>query len=126
MFRYLAIVASVLLVIALVALGGVVGVLWYYGRGLPDYDQLAVYEPPISTRLHAGDGRLVTEYAIQKRVFVPIAAVPPLVINAFIASEDKNFYTHSGIDPLGILRAALTNLKHAGEGKRPSGASTIT
>jgi len=126
MLRYLAIVTGVLATIALVAVGGAVGVLWYYGRGLPDYDALAVYEPPISTRLHAGDGRLVTEYAIQKRVFVPIAAIPPLVINAFISSEDKNFYTHTGIDPIGILRAAITNLKQAGEGKRPVGASTIT
>src|ERR1043166_6342752 len=100
MLRYLAIVTGVLATIALLGRGGVVGVLWYYGRGLPDYDQLAVYEPPISTRLHAGDGRLVTEYAVQKRVFVPIAAVPPLEVNAFIASEDKNFYTHSGIDPM--------------------------
>jgi penicillin-binding protein 1A len=126
MFRYLAIVSGVLAFLALVAVGGAVGILWYYGRGLPDYDQLAVYEPPISTRLHAGDGRLVAEYAIQKRVFVPIAAVPPLVVNAFLASEDKNFYMHSGIDPVGIIRAAVTNVRNAGENKRPVGASTIT
>ena len=126
MLRYLATVAGVLVTIALLALGGVVGVLWYYGRGLPDYDQLAVYEPAVSTRLHAGDGRLVAEYATQKRVFVPIAAIPPLVIQAFLASEDKNFYSHSGVDPMGIIRAAINNLKHAGEGKRPGGGSTIT
>jgi len=126
MLRYLVIVSSVLGALALLAVGGVVGVLWYYGRGLPDYDQLAVYDPPISTRLHAGDGRLVTEYAVQKRVFVPIGAIPPLVISAFIASEDKNFYTHSGVDPVGVMRAAITNLKHLGEGKRPGGGSTIT
>jgi len=78
------------------------------------------------SRVYAGDGRLVGEFAIEKRLFVPIAAIPKLVINAFLAAEDKNFYQHGGIDPVAILRAALTNLSHMGQDRRPLGASTIT
>ena len=81
-----------------------------FGRALPDYHQLADYEPPVMTRVHAGDGRLLAEYAIEKRVFVPIGAMPRRVINAFLAAEDKNFYTHPGVDFAGIVRAVVTNV----------------
>jgi penicillin-binding protein 1A len=99
---------------------------WYFGRDLPDYEQLASYQPPIVTRVYAGDGRLMAEYATEKRVFIPIKAMPPLVIHAFLAAEDKNFYTHPGVDPLSMLRAAVTDALHYGSGRRPVGASTIT
>ena len=82
-----------------------------FSHDLPDYQQLADYEPPIVTRVHAGDGRLLAEYASEKRVFVPIEAIPKRVIDAFLAAEDKNFYSHPGIDLLGIVRAAITNLE---------------
>ncbi|MGQ0676557.1 MAG: penicillin-binding protein 1A, partial [Rhodospirillales bacterium] len=110
----------------LLAAGGL-GVLYlHYSRGLPDYQQLADYQPPVMTRVYAGDGRLLSEYAIEKRVFVPVKAMPRPVINAFLAAEDKNFYQHHGVDPLGIVRAAVTNLSHYGSDRRPVGASTIT
>jgi penicillin-binding protein 1A len=117
-------VCSVLLAIA----GGIfIGLtIWYFGRDLPDYQQLARYEPPITTRVHAGDGRLLAEYATERRVFVPIAAIPKPVIDAFISAEDKNFYTHHGIDPMSMLRAALTDLGRWRDKRRPIGASTIT
>jgi penicillin-binding protein 1A len=99
---------------------------WYFGRDLPDYRALLNYQPPIVTRIHAGDGRLLAEYATEKRIFVPITAMPPLVTNAFVAAEDRNFYTHSGIDPMSMLRAGLTDLIHIGSNRRPVGASTIT
>src|SRR5579862_9351721 len=106
---------------------GVVGLaVWYFGRDLPDYQQLANYQPPIVTRVHAGDGRLMAEYATEKRIFVPVKAMPPLVIHAFLAAEDKNFYQHPGIDPLSMARAAVTDLLHYHSGRRPVGASTIT
>ena len=113
----------------LLAIGG--GVLagltiWYFGRDLPDYQQLAHYQPPITTRVQAGDGRLLAEYATERRVFVPIAAIPKPVINAFIAAEDKNFYTHHGVDPISMLRAALTDIGRWHSRRRPIGASTIT
>ena len=115
-----------LVLMALTAGGGTLYVYREYGRDLPPYQQLARYEPPTVTRVHAGDGRLLAEYAIQKRVFVPIKAIPKRVINAFLAAEDKNFYQHSGVDLQAILRAAITNLVNIGSGKRPVGASTIT
>src|SRR5947209_1496313 len=110
-----------------VAGGTMVGLtVWYFGRDLPDYQQLAHYEPPITTRVHAGDGRLLAEYATERRVFVPIAAIPKRVIAAFLSAEDKNFYSHHGVDPLSMLRAALTDVGRWGSNRRPVGASTIT
>jgi len=111
---------------AIIAAAGILFVLTTYGRDLPDYNQLADYEPPVLTRIYAGDGSVLREYAREKRLFIPIEAVPRQVIHAFLSAEDKNFYDHPGIDPVGILRAALTNLKNAFSDRRPVGASTIT
>jgi penicillin-binding protein 1A len=112
---------------ALFAGGGIIAYLVHkYGRDLPDYQQLASHEPAMVTRVHAGDGRILAEYAIEKRVFVPIGSIPKRVVNAFLAAEDKHFYSHRGIDPLGILRAILTNIENIGSDRRPVGASTIT
>ena len=106
--------------------GLIFGIFSYYGSQLPEYEQLKSYEPPIVTRLYAGDGRLMAEFAQEKRVFMPIEKVPDLVKSAFIAAEDKNFYKHEGVDLLAIARAIVTNLKNVGRGRRPVGASTIT
>ena len=101
--------------------------LWYhYGQDLPDESALARYVPSIVTRVHAGDGRLLAEFAIENRVFVPIDQIPPLVRNAFIAAEDQHFYSHPGIDITGIVRAGIAYLQNYGSGERPQGASTIT
>ena len=99
---------------------------WYFSRDLPDYQQLVNYQPPIVTRVHAGDGRLLAEYAAEKRVFVPVSEIPPLVVHAFLAAEDRNFYTHMGVDPLAMLRAGVTDILRASDHRRPVGASTIT
>ncbi len=115
--------------IALLAGGGGVAAIagfYYFGRGLPDYRQLAVYEPPVMTRVYAGDGRLMAEYAAEKRVFVPVGAMPKRVVQAFLSTEDKNFYHHPGVDISGIVRAAAMNLRNLGQQRRPVGASTIT
>jgi len=106
--------------------GGVVWALHTYGRDLPDYRQLADYKPSVMTRVHAGDGQLLTEFAVEKRVFVPLEAIPRHVVAAFLSAEDKTFYSHPGIDVLGVIRAALLNIKNIGSGRRPVGASTIT
>ena len=108
---------------AVIALTTIIG---SYGSDLPDYEQLKDYQPPIVTRLYAGDGRLMAEFAQEKRVFTPIESIPDRVKNAFIAAEDKNFYTHPGVDFLAVVRAALFNIKHMGSGRRLVGASTIT
>ncbi|MDB2682808.1 penicillin-binding protein 1A [Alphaproteobacteria bacterium] len=105
---------------------GVVAVINHYGQGLPDHEQLKSYEPPIVSRLYAGDGRLMKEFAQEKRVFMPIEAIPDMVKNAFISAEDKNFYKHEGVDLKAVARAVISNAKNFGSGKRPVGASTIT
>ncbi|MCB2101242.1 MAG: penicillin-binding protein 1A [Rhodobacterales bacterium] len=126
MLRKLVILFVVLLVLAIAGAGAGLYGFWYFGRGLPDYRQLADYEPPVMTRVHAGDGRLLAEYAIEKRVFVPLDAIPRRVRQAFLSAEDKAFYEHPGVNIMSILRAAVTNLKQVGTGRRPVGASTIT
>ena len=113
----------------LVFLGGsaVAGyLLWKASKDLPDYDQLARYEPPVMTRIHAVDGSLMAEYARERRIFVPINTIPKLVINAYLSAEDKRFYEHGGLDFYGLGRAVVTNVKNYGSGRNPQGASTIT
>jgi len=111
---------------ALGVAGFVALTLWYFNRDLPDYTQLGDYHPPVVTRIQAGDGRLLAEYATEKRVFVPVTAMPPLVIKAFLAAEDKNFYSHPGVDFEAMLRAGLMDVVRHFAGRRPVGASTIT
>ena len=88
-----------LLILAIIGAGGVLYLLHRYGGDLPDYRQLADYQPPTVTRIHAGDGRLMAEYAHEKRIFVPVEAIPKRLIQAFLAAEDKNFYDHPGDRP---------------------------
>ncbi|TNM65143.1 penicillin-binding protein 1A [Aliirhizobium smilacinae] len=95
-------------------------------KDLPDYEVLASYEPPVATRIHAGNGALMAEYARERRLFLPIQAIPDRVKAAFLSAEDKNFYNHPGVDPFGLGRAVLNNLQNFGSGRRPEGASTIT
>jgi penicillin-binding protein 1A len=106
--------------------GGGLYLLHYYSQDLPNYEQLGDYKPPVVTRVHAGDGRLLGEFATEKRVFVPIEAIPKLVVKAFLSAEDKTFYEHPGIDVPGVVRAAITNLGRFSSNQRPIGASTIT
>jgi penicillin-binding protein 1A len=93
---------------------------------LPDYRWLTDYQPPQMSRIYAADSRLMAELAQERRVFVPIEASPRQVQQAFISSEDQNFWTHSGVDPVAVLRAAIVNVEQLGSGRRPIGASTIT
>src|SRR5882672_5385257 len=113
-------------ILFLVGVTGTAGLLWHYSKELPDYSQLQDYEPAVMTRVHASDGRLLAEYAKERRLYLPIQAIPKQVINAFIAAEDKNFYEHNGIDFSGIARAATVYVQNYGSGRRPQGASTIT
>jgi len=113
---------------AIAVSGAVVYAFKHYGQGLPDHRVLLDYEPPVATRVYAGDGSLMAEFAIENRVFVPVEAIPDVAKNAFIAAEDQNFYQHFGIDPEGVLRAAITNIITVvrGDNRRLQGASTIT
>src|SRR5471030_2469618 len=122
-FGFLFAAGTILFVVGVAATAGL---LWHYSKDLPDYSQLQDYEPPVMTRVHATDGSLVAEYAKQRRLYLPIQAVPKLVINAFISAEDKNFYEHPGLDISGIGRAGMLYLQNLGKNRRPQGASTIT
>jgi penicillin-binding protein 1A len=117
---------SVGFLLAILAVAGVIVAIWYYGRDLPDYRALADYEPAMVSRVYAGNGLLVGEFADERRVFVPIDAIPKHVRMAFLAAEDKTFYEHPGIDIPGILHAVYINLRNFGGHRRPVGASTIT
>lgn len=98
-----------------------------YGNDLPDYRQLATYAPPVATRLYASDGSLLIEYAEERRVFIDFADMPPQLVNAFVAAEDQNFWTHPGVDVQGISRALINNVMRVmGFNTQFSGASTIT
>ncbi|MBC2859824.1 penicillin-binding protein 1A [Stappia sp. 28M-7] len=119
----------------LFGIGAVLGLLvaagvWLFlqdmSEDLPDYTALKNYEPPVMTRVHAADGQLMAEYAKERRLFLPIQAIPDLLKQAYISAEDKNFYSHLGIDPEGIARAAVAYVRNYGSGRRPQGASTIT
>ncbi|MEC8366593.1 MAG: penicillin-binding protein 1A [Pseudomonadota bacterium] len=120
------VLVSLLFLGIVAATAAVLWVLWTYGKDLPDYHQLAKYEPPVATRIHAGNGALIAEHATEKRVFMPVEAMPPRLIQAFLSAEDKAFYSHFGVDPRALFRAVVTNAMNYGTGRRPIGASTIT
>ncbi len=115
------------IIVTMAVIGAVSYYFWLMSQDLPDYEVLARYEPKVMTRVHANDGSLLAEYAKERRIYVPITAMPKLLVNAFIASEDKNFYKHNGIDFTGLARAVFLNVKRVvtGTGSKV-GASTIT
>src|ERR1700726_3062273 len=113
-------------VMLLIGVTAAAGLIWHFSKDLPDYSQLENYEPPVTTRVHAADGSLLAEYSKERRLYLPIQAVPKLVINAFLSAEDKNFYEHGGIDYPGMARAGALYLQNFGKNRRPQGASTIT
>ena len=124
--RFLGFLFAAGTVLFLVGVAATAGLIWHFSKDLPDYSQLQNYEPPVMTRVHAADGSLLAEYANERRLYLPIQAIPKLVTNAFIAAEDKNFYQHPGIDIYGIGRATLLYIQNYGSSRRPQGASTIT
>src|SRR5690348_7344499 len=113
-------------IIFVIAAGGAVALYFHFSKDLPDYSQLQDYQPPVMTRVHASDGALLAEYARERRLYLPIQAVPKLLINAFVSAEDKNFWEHGGLDFNGIARAGWLYVQNFGTNRRPQGASTIT
>jgi penicillin-binding protein 1A len=126
LLRFVGLLFAAGTIVFVVGVGAAAGLLWHYSKDLPDYSQLQDYEPAVMTRVHASDGSLLAEYARERRLYLPVQAVPKLVTNAFIAAEDKNYYEHGGIDFSGIARAAVLYIQQYGSGRRPQGASTIT
>ena len=117
-----AVLASILLLISITILG----VLWTFSNKIPDYKFLKNYKPPVSSKMYSGNGEVVAEFSREKRIFVPYNAIPKNVINSFLAAEDKNFFSHPGIDAKGVIRAILKNIQNLMSSKRLEGASTIT
>jgi penicillin-binding protein 1A len=126
LLRFLGFLFAAGTILFVVGVAATAGLLWHFSKDLPDYSQLQDYEPPVMTRVHAADGSLVAAYARERRLYIPIQAVPKRVINAFLAAEDKNFYEHGGLDFTGIARAAMNYIQNFGSSRRPQGASTIT
>lgn len=126
MGRFITVIISLGFIGIIAACGIIVWALDYYAKDLPDFAFLKDYEPPVVSRVYAWDGRLMAEFAAERRVYVPINVVPDRVRQAFISAEDKNFYHHNGIDFRGVARAMLSNIQNIGTGRRPEGASTIT
>ena len=114
--------------VLIVAVGGIAGgFAWIrFSADLPDVDGLRNYQPPVMSRVYAGDARLIAELATERRIFVPYSAIPDVVKQAFVSAEDQNFWIHRGVDPLAIVRAGVFDIAHMGQGRRPVGASTIT
>ncbi|GAA0589822.1 penicillin-binding protein 1A [Paenochrobactrum glaciei] len=113
-------------VFMLMVAGAVAVFIGKINKELPDYEVLEKYEPPVMTRVHASDGSLMAEFSRERRLYLPIQAVPDRVKAAFVSAEDKNFYHHNGVDIGGVARAMVNNVKGLGSGRRPEGASTIT
>ena len=104
----------------------IVSILWTYSNKLPDYKYLKSYKPPVSSKLYSGKGILVSDFSSEKRIFIPYNAIPKKVIQAFLSSEDKNFFDHPGVDAKGVLRAIKNNFFNIINDQRLEGASTIT
>ncbi len=120
------IIFVVIVLVVVVGGAGAGAVFAYYGRDLPSLDKLDHYVPAVGTKVYAGDGTLLADFATENRVFVPIGKIPKLVKDAFIAAEDHDFYSHKGVNPAAVMRAAATDLFRLHKGERPIGASTIT
>ena len=104
----------------------IIAVLWAFSSNLPDYKFLKNYKPAVSSKVYSGDGELVNDFSTEKRIFVPYKAISKKVINSFLSAEDKNFFSHPGVDARGVLRAVVNNISNIVASKRLEGASTIT
>jgi len=117
-----------ILVLSLGLLSGflILAVLWAFSNNLPDYKFLKGYKPPVSSKVYSGKGELVNDFSTEKRIFVPFNAISEKIINSFLSAEDKNFYSHPGVDAKGVLRAIINNISNIASSRRLEGASTIT
>ena len=118
----------IIISISLLLLFGVftLSILWNFSNKIPDYKFLKNYKPPVSSKVYSGNGMLVADFSREKRIFVPYETIPKNVINSFLSAEDKNFFSHPGVDAKGVMRAIINNISNIKNAKRLEGASTIT
>jgi len=119
---------TLFILLSLILLMGILifGILWSYSNNIPDYRFLKSYKPPVSSKVYSGNGELVADFSKEKRIFVPFNSIPKNVIYSFLSAEDKNFFSHPGVDAKGVLRALINNISNIISSKRLEGASTIT
>ena len=126
MLKFINLSVKAVIIILISGLLLIFSAFFYFSSGLPDYKKLSNYQPPISSRVYSKDGKLIAEYALEKRLFVPYDSIPSKVIDSFLSAEDKNFFNHPGVDAKGIIRATINNITNILGDKRLEGASTIT
>ena len=126
MYRIIKNIFILILSFTLLSAFSVLAVLWAFSNNLPDYKFLKSYKPPVSSKVYSGEGELVNDFSTEKRIFVPYNAISKKVINSFLSAEDKNFYSHPGVDAKGVLRAIVNNISNIASSRRLEGASTIT
>ena len=126
MHRIIKNIFILVLSIGLLSVFSILAVLWAFSNNLPDYKFLKNYKPSVSSKVYSGDGELVNDFSSEKRIFVPYKSISEKVINAFLSAEDKNFYSHPGVDAKGVLRAIINNISNVIASRRLEGASTIT
>ena len=126
MTKFLKNILIILISLLLLACILTLSILWSYSNNIPDYKFLKNYKPPVSSKVYSGNGQLVADFSKEKRIFVPYNSIPKNVINSFLSAEDKNFFSHPGVDARGVLRAVINNISNIILSKRLEGASTIT
>ena len=126
MHRIIKNILIIVLSISLLSAFSILAVLWAFSNNLPDYKFLKNYKPSVSSKVYSGDGELVNDFSSEKRIFVPYKSISEKVINSFLSAEDKNFYSHPGVDAKGVLRAIINNISNVIASRRLEGASTIT
>ena len=117
---------TIILSLFILISGTILIVLWTFSNSITDYRYLKNYKPPVSSKMYSGNGELVADFSKEKRIFIPYEAIPKKVINSFLSAEDKNFFSHPGVDAKGVMRAIINNTKNLMTSKRLEGASTIT
>jgi penicillin-binding protein 1A len=126
MYQIIKNIFILILSLGLLSAFSLLAVLWAFSNNLPDYKFLKEYKPSVSSKVYSGDGELVNDFSTEKRIFVPYNAISEKVINSFLSAEDKNFYSHPGVDAKGVLRAVINNISNIAASRRLEGASTIT
>ena len=126
MNRIIKYIFILLLSVGLLSAFCIMAVLWAFSNNLPDYKFLKNYKPAVSSKVYSGNGELVNDFSTEKRIFIPYNAISQKVINSFLSAEDKNFFSHPGVDAKGVLRALVKNISNIATSKRLEGASTIT
>ena len=126
MHRIIKNILILILSFGLLSAFSILAVLWAFSNNLPDYKFLKSYKPAVSSKVYSGDGELVNDFSTEKRIFVPYNAISKKIISSFLSAEDKNFYSHPGVDAKGVLRAIVNNISNIASSRRLEGASTIT